>query len=109
MCNFRARAEWRSDRRSVSFYLDVETKKYQYCLINPNPLDCIIGKIIVEDAISDRYLNNLPHIKMNLIGGSISGYCSILDSSKWIDIIKQENELVDVLGDIYSCLLGGNW
>ena len=53
MCNFRARQEWREGRRVVSSYLDVDTTKYQYHLLNTTPLDCISG-YITEDDVGDR-------------------------------------------------------
>ena len=41
MCSFGARLDWRSRKRVASYYLDVETRKYQDRLLNPNPLDYI--------------------------------------------------------------------
>ena len=58
MCNFGARSEWRNERRAVSYYLDVEISNYEYRLVNPTPLDCIVG-YIMEDAIGDRALKRL--------------------------------------------------
>ena len=53
MCNYGARAECRSGRISASSYLGVDTRNYQYHLLNPIPLDYIKG-YITEDAIGDR-------------------------------------------------------
>ena len=39
MCDFGARAQWSIGRRYVSYYLDVETRKYQNHLLNPTHLD----------------------------------------------------------------------
>ena len=39
MCKFGAREEWWEGIILVSSYLDVETTKYRYYLINPTPLD----------------------------------------------------------------------
>ena len=74
MCNFESRAEWRKGRSVVSSYLDVETTKYQCCLLNPTPLDCIAGYIL-EDAVCERDFNRLPHRRLNFIDGYISS-CS---------------------------------
>ena len=79
MCNFGSRAEWRKGRRVVSSYLDVETTKDQCRLLNTTPLDCITG-YIMEDAVGERALKRLPQIRLNFIDGSISSYCSILNS-----------------------------
>ena len=81
MCNFGAWENWREGRRVVIYYLDIETTKYQCRLLNPTPLDCIIGYII-EDSVGDRALDSLPQRMLNLIDGSISSYCSILNSPK---------------------------
>ena len=62
----------------------------------------------MEDSASGGYLNNLHRMRMNLIGGYISSYCSILNSLKQIDMIKQNNELADILGDIESNCLREN-
>ena len=46
---------------------------------------------------------------VNLIDGSISIYCSILNSPERLHIIKQANELESVLCDIESDRLGANY
>ena len=79
MCNFGERVEWRNGRRAVSSYLDVDIKNDQYLLVNPTPLDCIKG-YIMEDAIGDRDLKRLHQQRLNIIYGSISSYCSIINS-----------------------------
>ena len=38
MCNFGSREVWRKGRSVISFYLDVETTKYQFRLLNTTPL-----------------------------------------------------------------------
>ena len=83
----------------VSSYIDVEISNDQYRLVNPNTLDCIKG-YIMEDPICDRALKRLTQQRLNLIDGSISGYCFILNSPKWLRMIKQSNELASVLCDI---------
>ena len=101
MCNFGAREECMEGRRSVSSYLDVETTKDQYRLLNPTPLDCITG-YIMEDAVGDRDLKRLPQIRLNFIDGCISSYCSILNSSKSLEYIRQANKLACVLCGLES-------
>ena len=54
MCNFGSRVEWREGRIVVSYYLDVDTTKYQCRLLNTTPLDCITGYIIDEEAASEN-------------------------------------------------------
>ena len=39
MCNFGEMVDWREGRIFVSYYLDVDTTKYQYRLLNPTTLD----------------------------------------------------------------------
>ena len=105
MCNFGARAEYREGRRVVCFYLDVKTTKDQCRLLNPTPLDCIAG-YIMEDSVSDRSLKRLPQKRLNLIDGSISSYCSILNCTERLCMIKQANEFAFVLCDIEYERLG---
>ena len=62
----------------------------------------------VEDSASGEYFDKLPHIRLNLIGGNISSYCSIINSLKQIDMIKQNNKFTDILGDIKSDCLREN-
>ena len=54
----------------VSSYLDVETTKGSFFLLNPTPLDCITGFIMKND-ICDRYLKGLSHRSLNFIDGYI--------------------------------------
>ena len=89
----------------VSSYLGVDISNDQYRLVNPTHLDCI-ACYITEDAIGDRYLKRLPNQRLNIIDGSISSYCYILNSTEWLQMIKQENELASVVCDIESDRLG---
>ena len=91
----------REGRRVVSFYLDVETTKYQCRLLNPTPLDFITG-YIMEDSVSDRALKRLSQRRLNLIYGYISSYCSILNSPKQLEHIRQASKLASVLCDLES-------
>ena len=84
MCNFGAQSEWREERIVVSFYLDVDITKYQFRLINPTPLECIAG-YIMEYSVGDRALKRLPQRNINFIYGSISSYCSIINSPKHLE------------------------
>ena len=105
MRNFGAQTERRSKRIAVQYPLDVDTRKYQECMLNPVPLNCTTGSIIDND-VGDRYLKKIPHKGMKLIDGYISIYLFIINSPKWIDMINQANELAVVLGDIKSYCLG---
>ena len=71
ICNFESQGKWREGRSVVSYYLDIETTKNQFRLLNPTPLDCIAG-YIMEDAVGGRYLKRLPRIRLNFIDVSIS-------------------------------------
>ena len=90
MCNFGAREEWRNGKRSVCSYLDVEISNNQDRLVNPNPLDCIVGYIL-EHAICDSSLKRMPHQRLNLIYGFIESYLSILNFTERLFMIKQAN------------------
>ena len=106
MCNFGSRAEWSKGRSVISSYLDVETTKDQCRLLNPTPLEFITGYIL-EDAVGESYLKRLPQIRLNFIDGSISSYCSILNSSEIHEQISQANNLASVLCDLGSDRMRG--
>ena len=101
MCNFGAQAEWREGRIFVISYLDVDTTKYQFRLLNPTTLDCI-EDYIMEDAVGDRDLKRLPQRRLKFIDGSISSYCSILNSPEQLEHTRQANRLSYVLCDLDS-------
>ena len=92
-------AEWSNGKISVSSYTDVDIINDQYYLVNPIYLECI-SCYTMEHAIDDRALKSLPQIRINTIDGSISSYCSILKSPKWLSIIKQEKKLAYILCNI---------
>ena len=71
---FEAWSEWREGRRVVSSYVDFDTTKYQYRLLNPTPLDCITG-YIMEYALGERDFKRLPQRRRNSIDGYILSYC----------------------------------
>ena len=73
MCNFGAHGVWINGRIAVSYYIDVDTSKDQYRLLNTTPLQFIVG-YIMEDSIGGRYFKRLLHIRLNLIGVSILSY-----------------------------------
>ena len=102
MCNFVAQKVCRNGRRAVSSYLDADTIKYQYRMLNQNPLYQIAG-YIMGDAVGDRYLKRLSQIRLNLTDVPISSYWYIIER---LDLIKQSNKLAAVLGDIESEYLG---
>ena len=59
MCNFAARQEWKSGKREVSVWLDVEVTKDQARLLNPTVLDTITGYIL-EDSTGKKAKLKLP-------------------------------------------------
>ena len=101
MCRFWAREKWRDRRRVVGSYLDVDTTKDQFCLLNPTPLGCIAG-YITENAVGNRALKRLTQISLNLIDGSISCYCSIINPPIFLEQIRKTNKLAYVLCDLES-------
>ena len=48
----------------------------------------------------------MPKRKLSLIDGSILSYCSIIKSTKRLDMIKQPNKLLYIIGDIEYDRLG---
>ena len=64
-------------------------------------LDCIEG-YIMGVAVIDMSLNMLPHIRMKFIDDSMSSYCSMINSAKRIEQIRQTNKLAYILCDLES-------
>ena len=64
-------------------------------------MDCITGYIL-EDAVGERALKRLPQRRLKFIDGSISSYCSILNSPERLEQIRQANKLASVLCDLES-------
>ena len=70
-------------------------------MLNPTHLERITGYILEYD-VGDSDLNHIPQKRLKLIDVSISSYCSIINSTKRINIIKQTNKLAVFVGDIES-------
>ena len=51
----------------------------------------------MEDDISDTDLNSMPHRRLKFIDGYLSSYCSIINSPKRLEQIRQAKQLVYVL------------
>ena len=88
MCNSGSQEEWRKGISVISSYLDVDTTKDKFRLLNPTPLECITV-YIMEDAVGEGALKRLPQRRLNFINGSISSYCSILNSPERLEKIRQ--------------------
>ena len=88
MCQFWSWEECSRGKISVSSYIGIDTRKYQYHLLNPTRLEFIAGYIMEEDIV-DGGLNNITKQKMNLIDDYITSYCSVLNSPKFIGMIKK--------------------
>ena len=99
MCDLESQSEWREKIRVVGSYLDVESTKDQFRILNPTPLDCNTGYIL-EDTFGDRDLKRLPQRRLKFIYGYISSYCSILNSPEQFEQIRQSNKLASVLCDL---------
>ena len=85
--------------RVVSYYLDVDTIKDQFRLLNTTSLDCITG-YTMDGSVGDRYLKRLPQRRLNFIDGSISSYCFILKSPELLEQIRQAKKLASVMCDL---------
>ena len=67
--------------------------------VQSNPLK-LIKCYIIEDNVDNRSLNNMIYLRLNLIDGYISSYCSIINSHDQLDINRQANKLASVQVDI---------
>ena len=101
MFNFGSWSEWRKGRSVISSYIYVETTKDQCRLLDPTPLDCIVG-YIMDDAVGERALRRLPQRMLNFIDSYISSYCSIIKLPERLEHIRQANKLASVLCDLES-------
>ena len=102
MLNFAARKDWKQQekgKRRVSSFLDIICTEEQERLLNPSVLDTIAG-FIMEDTKGEGAKRRLPARRLNMIDGCISSWCSILNSTDRLELIKQANELSAVLGEI---------
>ena len=61
----------------------------------------------MDDAVGDRALKRLPLIMLNLIYGSISSYCSIINSPERLEQIRQAKKLASFLFDLESDRMRG--
>ena len=51
----------------------------------------------MEDNVCDSALKRLPQRRLNFIDSSIPSYCSIINSPKLIEQVRQAKTLVSVL------------
>ena len=56
----------------------------------------------MEDSVGDRDLKRLPQRRLRFIDGSISSYCSIINSPEHIKQTRQANKLASVMCDFES-------
>ena len=56
----------------------------------------------MNDDVGERALNRLPQRRLNFIDGSISSYCSILNSPERLEHIRQAKKLASILCDFES-------
>eukprot|EP00957_Ditylum_brightwellii_P101843 7761962-Ditylum_brightwellii.AAC.1 len=54
----------------------------------------------MEDTKGEGAKRHLPAWHLNMIDGCISSWCSILNSTYRLELIKQANQLSAVLGEI---------
>ena len=73
MCSFGAWVEWSSGRRSIFYYINAYTINNKYYLLNPIPLEIILGHMM-EDAVGANNFNEFTQKIINLIDGYISTY-----------------------------------
>ena len=85
-------------KRHVRYYLDVDTRKVQDCLMNATTLKSIIC-YITKGYFSAKALNNITKQRMKLIYDYISIYCSVINSPEGLDMIKQVDKFSSVLCD----------
>ena len=56
----------------------------------------------MDDAVSERALKRMPQIRPNFIDNYVPSYCSIINSHKRLEQIRETNKLASVLCDLKS-------
>ena len=98
MCNSRAREKWEGGAHRVSDALDVAVTANNHSILNPSPLDTIIG-YIMQDEKGEGDQKKLLQRSLNIIDGCINSYCVHLNLLTRMDLIWQANDLASVLSD----------
>eukprot|EP00957_Ditylum_brightwellii_P057559 4364227-Ditylum_brightwellii.AAC.1 len=109
MCNFlphkeglrQAKARERGVAADVapSDFLDCAVSVKNKNILNPGPLGTILGYIL-EDSKGEGAKAQLPKRRINIIDGNISSYCTVLNGTNRLCLVKEANLLADVLGNI---------
>ena len=86
MCNVGARAAWKGGVRRVSDALDVAVTADNLCILNPSPLDTIIGYIML-DTKGEGDKKKPPQRRLNIIYGSINSSCAHLNARARMDLV----------------------
>ena len=90
MCNVGSRAAWKGGVRRVSDALDVAVTSDNLHILNPYPLDTIIG-YIMHDAKGEGDRGKPPQRRLNIIDGSINSYCVHINSPALMDLVWKAN------------------
>ena len=56
----------------------------------------------MEDAVGNMDLKGLTQRRLNFIDGSVSSYCSIINSYERLEQMRQEKKLAYILYDLES-------
>ena len=59
----------------------------------------------MDDSVGERDFKRLPQRRLNFIDGSISSYCSILNSPERIEHIRKAKKLASVMCDLDSDIM----
>ena len=73
ICNVRVRSKWESGARRAPYALHVAVTADNHSILNPHPLDTIIGNIM-QDAKGKGNRKKLPQRRLNIIDGCINSY-----------------------------------
>ena len=96
---FRNRTNFEAEKLEVSAYLDIDVTKDQQRLLNPTVLDTVTG-FIIKDSQGEGAKKRLPQRRLNMVDGSVSSHCCILNSTERLELVRRSNEVAAIMGEI---------
>ena len=109
MISYRNRKHYYTQEKtkSVSAYLDINISTDQIRLLNPTPLDTVVG-FVMKDSQGEGAKKRLPQRRLNFIDSKISAHCCVLNSPERLHLITQANEVAAIMGDLEADRIAKN-
>jgi hypothetical protein len=78
---------------------DVEISKLQLRLLNPKPIDVLLGSIM-DETLGSKAKKKVPKRRINFIAGNPNSYCRSMNNPAALAQVEEAAELAGVLGGI---------